>query len=94
MKGQPSCKRQVLETHDALAASGNFSTHEITTKTFRTINNKKYIYTYIYIWKGESKRIEGALMLTWSDVAASSWMLLASCEYETGYKENGKYWII
>ena len=54
MKGQPSCKRQVLETHDALAASGNFSTHEITTKTLRTIN-KIYIYIYIYMKRGKQE---------------------------------------
>ena len=56
MKGQPSCKRQVLETHDALAASGNFSTHEITTKTLRTINK---IYIYIYICeKGKARELK------------------------------------
>lgn len=42
MKGQLSCKQQVSETHDAPTASGNFSTHEIRTKSLRTINNKKY----------------------------------------------------
>lgn len=43
MKGRLSCKQQVLETHDALIAFGNFSTHKIRTKMLRVINNNDNI---------------------------------------------------